>query len=329
MIQQNNSTFVPPYPLNTAVLFLVFNRLDTTKQVFEAIRQAKPPRIYIAADGARESKEGEEEKVKAVRDYIISNIDWKCEVKTLFREQNFGCKMAVSGAIDWFFDNEEMGIILEDDCLPSQSFFWFCEELLEKYKNDMRIGMISGDNFQNGIKRGEDDYYFSIYNHIWGWACWENRWKKFDVELENIKDSTFLNFIHEKKWTREYWKNIFNGLKNYKVNKIWDYQWTFTMWDNHWLTALPNVNLVSNIGFGVDATNTFQENFKFAKLVSYDFVLKNHPKEIIQNKKADDFTDKTMFSHGLIHFVLLKTLHYLPDFLEKFILKIYVIIKRR
>jgi GR25 family glycosyltransferase involved in LPS biosynthesis len=105
----------------------VFNRLDTTKQVFEAIRQAKPPRLYVAADGAREAKE----KVKAVRDYIISNIDWECEVKTLFREQNFGCKMAVSS---WFFENEEMGIILEDDCLPSQSFFWFCEELLERYE---------------------------------------------------------------------------------------------------------------------------------------------------------------------------------------------------
>ena len=141
MIQENDLkiNFIPPHPLNTAVLFLVFNRLDTTKQVFEAIRQAKPPRLYIAADGVREAKDGEDEKVKAVRDYITSNIDWECEVKTLFREQNFGCKMAVSGAIDWFFQNEEMGIILEDDCLPSQSFFWFCQDLLEKYKNDTRV----------------------------------------------------------------------------------------------------------------------------------------------------------------------------------------------
>ncbi len=120
--------FKPPHPLNTAVLFLVFNRLDVTKQVFGAIKQAKPPRLYIAADGARETKDGEELKVEEVRDFILSNIDWECEVKTLFRENNFGCKYAVSGAIDWFFENEEMGIILEDDCLPSQSFFWFCEE---------------------------------------------------------------------------------------------------------------------------------------------------------------------------------------------------------
>ena len=117
--------FIPPHPLETAVLFLVFNRLDTTKQVFEAIRQAKPPRLYVAADGPRESKEGEKEKVKAVRKYVMDNIDWKCEVKTLFRDKNLGCKMAVSGAIDLFFENEEMGIILEDDCLPNQSFFGF------------------------------------------------------------------------------------------------------------------------------------------------------------------------------------------------------------
>ena len=141
-----DNTFTPPHPLNIAVLFLVFNRIDTTKQVFEAIQQAKPPKLYIAADGARESNEGEAEKVKAVREYIMQNTDWECEVKTLFREQNYGCKMAVSGAIDWFFDNEEMGIILEDDCLPSQSFFWFCEELLERYKDDMRVGQICGFN---------------------------------------------------------------------------------------------------------------------------------------------------------------------------------------
>jgi len=136
--------FTPPKPLETAVLFLVFNRLDTTKQVFEAIKKAKPPRLYIAADGARKNIDNEDKIVQDIRNYLISNIDWECEVKTLFREKNLGCKYAVSGAIDWFFENKEMGIILEDDCLPSQSFFWFCEELLNKYKDDKRIFLISG-----------------------------------------------------------------------------------------------------------------------------------------------------------------------------------------
>ena len=186
-----NSAFVPPYPLKTAVLFLVFNRLDATKQVFETIQKAKPPRLYIAADGARNNKDGESEKVKAVHDLILDNIDWQCEIKTLFREKNLGCKYAVSGAISWFFKNEEMGIILEDDCLPNQSFFWFCEELLKRYKDNMKIWHIGGASFQNGIKRGYADYYFSKYNHVWGWASWASRWKFYDTELRSIKNTEF------------------------------------------------------------------------------------------------------------------------------------------
>lgn len=293
-----NSTFTPPHALNTAVLFLVFNRLDTTKQVFEAIRQAKPPRLYVAADGARESKEGEEQKAQAVRDYIISSIDWECEVKTLFRESNFGCKMAVSGAIDWFFENEEMGIILEDDCLPSQSFFWFCEELLERYKDDMRVGMISGDNFQNGIKRGEADYYFSIYNHIWGWASWADRWKNYDVNLSQFDNSDFIDQLFDDKKTIKYWKNIFETMKKGLIN-TWDYQWTFTLWNNKQLTILPNINLIENVGFGADATHTTGES-EFSNLKYFEIELKNHPKEIERNFEADTFTNKLMFSQKSI-----------------------------
>lgn len=295
MAQENNSKleFTPPHPLNTAVLFLVFNRLDTTKQVFEAIRQAKPPRLYVAADGSRQTKKGEEEKVKAVRDFVMSSIDWECEVKTLFREQNFGCKMAVSGAIDWFFENEEMGIILEDDCLPSESFFWFCEELLERYKDDMRVGIISGDNFQKGIKRGEADYYFSLYSHIWGWASWANRWKNYDVMLNHIKDSSFIDDLFEDKKVRKYWHNVFEEMKQQKID-TWDYQWTFTLWNNKQLTVLPNINLIKNIGFGADATHTTSES-ELSNMEHFDIVLKKHPKEIKQSLKADDFTGKMMF----------------------------------
>ena len=290
--------FTPPHPLNTAVLFLVFNRLDTTKQVFEAIREAKPPRLYIAADGAREQKDGEKEKVKVIRDYITSNIDWGCEIKTLFREDNLGCKYAVSGAIDWFFENEEMGIILEDDCLPRQSFFWFCEELLERYKDDMRVGQISGDNFQKGIKRGNADYYFSIYNHIWGWASWANRWKNYDVELEKISDAKFIEDLFQNNNTRSYWLNIFKTMKEKKID-TWDYQWTFTLWSNNQLTVLPNVNLIENVGFGEDATHTVGES-EFANLKAFDIALQKHPNTIIQNKDADTFTSKLIFNEKTI-----------------------------
>ena len=156
----NSTQFPPLHFLNTAVLFVVFNRLDTTKQVFKAIREAKPPRLYIASDGARETKDGEEQIVKNVREYITSHIDWECEVKTLFREKNLSCGPSVKNAIDWFFQHEECGIILEDDTVPNMSFFRYCEELLIKYKDDTRIGMISGNNHINFIPE-TDSYLFS------------------------------------------------------------------------------------------------------------------------------------------------------------------------
>ena len=279
--------FTPPHALNTAVLFLVFNRLDTTKQVFEAIRQAKPPRLYVAADGARANKEGEADKVQAVRDYIMQNIDWKCEVETLFREENLGCKYAVSGAITWFFENEEQGIILEDDCLPSQSFFLFCEELLERYKDDMRVGQITGDNFQNGIKRGDGDYYFSVHNHIWGWATWRDRWKEYDVSLAGMEDVEFLWQVFNDTDEKKYWEKIFYKMKNNQID-TWDYQWSFALWNVKMLTITPNINLVKNIGFGVDATHTKLET-KFSNLKTSNIIVSSHPRKVVRNYEADRY----------------------------------------
>jgi hypothetical protein len=281
-----NSTFAPPHPLNTAVLFMVFNRLDTTKQVFEVIREAKPPKLYIAADGARNNKEGESEKVKAVRDFILTNINWQCEIKTLFRDKNLGCKDAVSSAISWFFENEEMGIILEDDCLPSQSFFWFCEELLELYKEDMRVWHIGGTNFQNGIRRGDADYYFSKYIHVWGWASWANRWKFYDAELHNINNSAFLFNTFDEIPVRKYWTEVFQSIKKNKID-TWDYQWVFTVWANNGLAIIPNVNLVSNVGFGLDATHTTDKN---QSVKTHEMTFRNHPSQIVVNSEADDYT---------------------------------------
>jgi hypothetical protein len=283
-----DSKFIPPSPLKTPVLFLIFNRLETTKKVFEEIRKAKPPKLYIASDGPREYKVGELEKVKAVRDYVLNNIDWDCEVKTLFREKNLGCGRAVSGAITWFFENEEMGIILEDDCLPSQSFFWFCEELLKRYKDDMRIWHIGGCNFQDGKKRGEGDYYFSVINHVWGWASWANRWKYYDFELKNINDDRFIENYWEG-FALKYWKKIFWTMKNLEID-TWDYQWTFTMWYYKGLAILPNVNLISNIGFGQDATHTIYEDKKVSKLPIQNLVLNQHPSKIERNTEADIYT---------------------------------------
>jgi hypothetical protein len=303
--------FTPPHPLNTAVLFLVFNRLDTTKQVFEAIRQAKPPRLYVAADGARDNKEGEPEKVQAVRDYIMQNIDWECEVKTLFLEQNLGCKYAVSGAISWFFENEEQGIILEDDCLPSQSFFWYCEELLLRYKDDMRVWHISGDNFQNGIQRGEASYYFSKFNHIWGWASWANRWKAYDPEMrtfEKFKTWGKLKSVFSDKQDQDYWFSIFNQVFQGKID-TWDYQWTYTVLSNNGLSVLPNENLISNIGFGPEATHTKSLDSEHSKIPRFE-LSKNikHPFFILQDLEADIFTSSRMFKNDMLLIRVLRKL---------------------
>lgn len=276
--------FIPPHPLNTAVLFLVFNRLDTTKQVFEAIRQAKPPRLYVAADGARADKEGEAEKVQAVRDYIMQNIDWDCEFKTLFRDQNLGCKYAVSGAITWFFQNEEQGIILEDDCLPSLSFFWYCEELLIYYANDMRIAQINGHR-TNKFEFSDYSYLYSYFGHVWGWATWRRAWNKFNLDITNYKDllihnnniSIFRNKSNFNFWTKEYEK--------YKENKVnsWVVSWQFYMWINDFKCIDPSINLIENIGFGVDATNMKNiNNYSGQQLSELNFPLV-HPKVFLNS----------------------------------------------
>jgi len=286
-------------PLTSAVLFLVFNRLDTTKIVFEAIRQAKPPRLYVASDGARSNVEGEKKKVAAVRKYILDHVDWECEVKTLARETNLGCKYAVSEAITWFFENEKMGIILEDDCLPSQSFFGYCEELLDKYKDDLRVWHISGDNFQDGTWRGDGSYYFSKFTHIWGWATWANRWSHYDVELANyeeFKNSKIIETAYSEKIEQSFWLNIFEGSFHGKID-TWDYQWVFTVLSNNGLNIIPNQNLISNIGFGPEATHTKELDSKLSKIENSQINLPlTHPTFLIQDRDADRYTSKGMFS---------------------------------
>jgi hypothetical protein len=289
-VSVNLTTFSQPSPLKTAVLFLVFNRLDTTRQVFEAIRLAKPPRLYIASDGARLSREGEDETVKAVREYLVSNIDWECEVKILFREQNLGCKLAVSSAISWFFENEEMGIILEDDCLPDPSFFPFCEELLERYRHDPRIGMISGDNFQFGHKINNDSYYFSNINHIWGWATWRSRWQHdYDVAIKHwpqIRDEGRVADWFGSKAEQDSFAENFEKVYQGKID-TWDYQWHFGSRLNGRISVMPNFNLISNIGFGEGATHTIGES-KLANLVIHEmqFPLK-HPAAVFASQIMD------------------------------------------
>lgn len=243
------------FELITPVLLLVFNRIDTTKKVFEEIRKVKPKELFITADGPRNDKE--KEKTDAVRNYILKSINWECKIKTLFRNKNLGCKYAVSSAIDWFFDNVEQGIILEDDCLPSQSFFQFCQEILEKYKDDERIMQISGTNIElkSDVKA---DYFFSRSCSVWGWATWRRAWKKYDIKM-----TLWPRFKLEKK-IKVFGYDLISKLKSIRFfdntykNKIdtWDFQWDFACKINNGLSIVPRRNLIKNIGFGGGATHT-------------------------------------------------------------------------
>ena len=277
--------------MQTALLFLVFNRPDTTRLVFEKIREVKPSRLYVAADGPREGNNEDKNKILKVQE-IATSVDWPCEVKTLFRNKNLGCKKAVSSAITWFFDHEEQGIILEDDCLPHLDFFNFCENLLDRYFKDERVSAITGNNFQNGKWRGGASYYFSKYNHCWGWATWRRSWQNYDGDLkfwpEWSTSKAWIDFISNKA-ERKYWKNIFQRVHLGQVNS-WAYPWTACTWHKEGLTVTPNVNLVSNIGFGESATHTNLERDKSFRLPVNNLGNLIYLNKVERNIKADNWT---------------------------------------
>ena len=285
------------YQLKTPVVFIIFNRPDTTKRVFTEIAQAKPPKLLVIADGPRADHPEDVGKCAAVR-AIINGVDWDCDVLKNYSDVNLGCKRRVSSGLDWVFDTIEDAIILEDDCLPHSTFFRFCEEMLERYKDDERIAMISGNNFQFGRKRTDYSYYFSRYTHIWGWASWRRAWDNYDVDMKiwpEIRDGGWLRDLLGDKKSVRYWKKMFENVYQGKID-TWDYQWIFSCWVQGALTILPNVNMVSNIGFGPEAVHTTKRN-KFAEMKTeyMDFPI-SHPPYILSDSLADSITGNRMFS---------------------------------
>lgn len=277
-------------------MFLLFNRPEQTQRVFEAIRQAKPKQLFVAADGARPGQEGEAAKCAGARQ-VVENVDWDCEVKTLFRDRNLGCKVAVSSAINWFFSQVEEGIILEDDTLPNQSFFGFCAQLLQYYRDNPKVMHISGNNFQGGTLRGDGSYYFSIYNHIWGWATWRRAWQHYDQEMKAL--SGFLKANKINRYTTQsqeqiHWIDMFTKVRDGLID-TWDYQWTFTIWSQGGISVLPNVNLVTNIGFGNDATHTTHADSPLANIPVQSMNAIIHPHKMSIDRAADAFTCKKIF----------------------------------
>lgn len=270
---------------NTPILFIIFNRIDTTKQVFQRIKAIKPKQLFIAADGPRNEKEGEKEKCEEVRQWVLEQIDWNCEVKTLFRTENLGCGKGPATAIDWFFQHVDRGIIIEDDCLPNNSFFIFCETMLKRFENDSNIMHISGNNFQLS-QIGNECYYLSKLPHIWGWATWRRAWRKYDFELALFNENIYSSYFNHPT-VDNYWMNIFKTTKSELYHHVWDYQWTFTILHNNGFCILPQKNLVTNIGFGDDSTHTSDRGGYLATMKNYELETTMTIKDLIYDSQAD------------------------------------------
>ncbi len=298
-------------PFHKPILLIIFNRPEMVRQIAGRLAAISPIKVYIASDGPRSHIPGELEKVRSSRDTAIKLLIDNCYIDTLFQNNNLGCKKAVQTAIDWFFKNEPEGIILEDDCLPDESFFPYCAYLLDHYRDDSRIGIISGDNFQFGGLKLESSYYFSRYAHVWGWASWRRVWKFYRSDSqfwEEMKAEKLLHNVFNSWKTRSYWENILRRVYNNRID-TWDYQLNLSLWSQNMLSIIPACNMVTNIGFDNDATHTKNDNiFSRVESTSMQFPL-IHPKYAIRNSKADRLFDS---SSGLKNRILNKLRAILP-----------------
>lgn len=283
------------------ILLLVYNRPELTRRVLQTLERVKPRRLYVVADGPKTTAE-DRIKCQLTRE-LFNELPWVCSVKKLFRENNLGCGVGVSEGITWFFTHVKEGIILEDDCVANRDFFRFCEILLERYRHHESIFHIGGNNFQDGKKRGKGSYYFSVFPHVWGWATWRRAWAKYDY---NIDPKVTINYksISVNYRIQEYFQKLFEMVSKGKID-TWDYQWLYTCWKYGGLCISPNVNLVTNIGFGKDATHTRQENSTLSNIrnLSISFPLVESEKIEI-DRKADYRTFRKVFKpkKGFYHY---------------------------
>jgi hypothetical protein len=275
---------------NTPILLVIFNRPDTTQIVFDQIKKIQPAALYVSADGPRENRPGDKALCEAARQ-IVNQVDWPCQVKTLFRDHNLGCRQAVSQGISWFFSEVESGIILEDDCLPDFTFFNFCDLLLKKFDKEEQIMHISGNNF---LTKADvtNSYYFSNLAFIWGWATWRRAWQLYDVDMQDF--SSFLqagriNELHLKHFYRKKYLRYFKGIIDHSID-TWDYQWQYTIWKNHGVCVTPAANLVTNIGFNQHATHTSSKKNRLMNMPVHSIDLTTHPDRIIVDGSLDDIS---------------------------------------
>ena len=285
---------------STPILFCIFNRPALTARVFEAIRARKPRALFIAGDGPRNLNPEDEANVAAARQ-VVSNVDWDCDVHTRFQSKNLGCKNGMASAINWAFGHTEELIILEDDCLPDPSFFRYCESLLTRYRENESVMMISGNNFQPS-RRSDASYYFSRWTHIWGWATWKRAWQNFDVDISTwpqLKQSKQLKSVFTNPVEYAHWSRTLDSQHAGNID-TWDFPWAYAVWSNNGISILPEKNLVTNIGFGGDATHTTDPASKLAGIPTCDVGKLLHPLNVELNQEADRYTWKSIFLPGVM-----------------------------
>jgi hypothetical protein len=282
----------------TPVVMIVFNRPRTTRMVFDAIAKIRPAKFLVVADGPRANKPGELELCAQVRE-IVRGVDWPCELLTNFADSNLGCQERVISGLDWVFSQVEEAIILEDDCLPDVSFFPFCAELLARYRGDSRVAAISGTNLVEKYLNTDDSYFFSSIGGIWGWATWRSEWQRYDRHLihwpYNKNQGTLREIFAEPKAVA-YWTRIFDQMYDKTGPNTWDYQWLYTCLINHSMTVVPRVNLITNIGFGPDATHTAQVDPSCivpSRTIAFPL---RHPKRMIPSRSIDSRLQEEVFS---------------------------------
>ena len=284
------------------VVVIIFNRPDKAKKLYKSLGNYKPDKLFIISDGPRIHVLKDKEKVKKTRE-IFKNIDWKCKVLINYSDKNLGSRDRIVSGLNWVFQKVEKAIILEDDCIPSKEFFPFMEKMLDRYRANLKIGSVCGSNFFNFKTKYKENYFFSKYQHCWGWATWKNRWQKFDGNLktlDKIKKNKFLKSYLGSYKAYLYWHWILDRVKNGKMNS-WAYTWAYTGFINKYLHVHPKKNLIKYIGYDNSATNTKNKpkyNLKITNNSKFRFP-STHPSKILVNNIYDRYCEDEIFSKSL------------------------------
>lgn len=279
------------------IVFIIFNRPDTTQQVFEEIRKIRPSKLYIIADGPRLHVSTDAERCAQCRQ-IIEMVDWPCEVTKDYSGSNLGCAVRVATGLDNAFKKFDKLIVLEDDCLPDPTFFPYCEELLNRYEHTPEVLHITGTNCSFGAYQGRESYYFSKYAHVWGWASWRRAWKHYDLKMRDWPEFSKegLSTIVQSRGERQFFERVCNGLYTAEKPHTWDFQLTFSVWNANGYSIIPKVNLISNIGFHAEATHTKKEDSHLSRIPVAPMVFPLiHPTKIERCCTADMFVARDQY----------------------------------